>query len=129
MRNLQKAAERRMDLRMMVLGSGLGDYRRSVQHWWGKLEEAVSGINLWERPIYFVSSNTHSIINLITGLSWELQHDILDYVRRENPEDLLDELAALPEDDDGHLHNFLYYASRPYLTSLSDQEQAERTRQ
>ncbi|HRW47401.1 MAG: hypothetical protein M9936_12585 [Caldilinea sp.] len=123
-RNLQKAAERRMDLKMMVLGSGLGDYRRSVQHWWGKLEEAVPGINLWERPIYFVSSNTHSIINLITGLSWELQHDILDYVRRENPEDLLAELAALPEDDAGHLQNFLYYASRPYLTSLSDQAQA-----
>ncbi|MCB0059057.1 MAG: hypothetical protein KDE45_18595, partial [Caldilineaceae bacterium] len=123
-RILQKAAESRMDLKMMVLGSGLGDYRRSVQHWWGKLEDAVPGINLWERPIYFVSSNTHSIINLITGLSWELQHDILDYVRRENPEDLLAELAALPEDDAGHLQNFLYYASRPYLTSLSDQAQA-----
>ncbi len=123
-RNLQKAADHRMDLRMMVLGSGLGDYRRSVQHWWGKIEEAVPGINLWERPIYFVSSNTHSIINLITGLSWELQHDILDFVRRENPEDLLAELAALPEDDAGHLQNFLYYASRPYLTSLSDQTQA-----
>ena len=122
--NLQKAAEHRKDLRMIVLGSGLGDYRRSVQHWWGKLEEAVHGINLWERPIYFVSSNTHSIINLITGLSWELQHDILDFVRRENPEDLLEELAALPEDAGGHLQNFLYYASRPYLTSLSNQEHA-----
>ena len=124
MHNLQKAAERRMDLKMMVLGSGLGDYRRSVQHWWGKLEDAVPAVRLWERPIYFVSSNTHSIVNLITGLSWELQHEILDFVRRENPEDLMVELAALPQDDAGHLQNFLYYASRPYLASLSDQAQA-----
>jgi hypothetical protein len=113
-----------MDLRMVVLGSGLGDYRRSVQHWWGKVEEAVPHLNLWARPIYFVSSNTHSIVNLITGLSWELQHEILDFVRRENPEDLLSELAALPEDEGAHLQNFLYYASRLYLSSLQDQAQA-----
>lgn len=122
--NLQKAARHRMDLRMVVLGSGLGDYRRSVQHWWGKVEEAVPHLNLWSRPIYFVSSNTHSIVNLITGLSWELQHEILDFVRRENPEDLLSELAALSEDEGAHLQNFLYYASRLYLSSLQDQAQA-----
>ena len=121
--NMQKAARHRMDLRMIVLGSGLGDYRRSVQHWWGKVEEAVPDLNLWERPIYFVSSNTHSIVNLITGISWELQHEILDFVRRENPEDLLSELAALSDDEGGHLQNFLYYASRLYLSSLRDQEQ------
>jgi len=119
--NLQKAARHRLDLRITVLGSGLGDYRRSVQHWWGRLESTVAHLNPWERPIYFVSSNTHSIANLITGLSWELQHEILEYVRNENPEDLLTELSALPEEGDGHLHNFLYYASRLYLSSLRDQ--------
>ncbi|MBE2241065.1 MAG: hypothetical protein IAE81_24985 [Caldilineaceae bacterium] len=122
--NLQKAAGHRMDLRMVVLGSGLGDYRRSVQHWWGKVEEAVRHLNLWERPIYFVSSNTHSITNLITGLSWELQHEILDYVRRDNPEDLLSELSALPDDEGAHLQNFLYYASRLYLSSRRNQTEA-----
>jgi hypothetical protein len=121
--NLQKAARRRLDLRMTVLGSGLGDYRRSVQHWWGNLESAVSHLNLYERPIYFVSSNIHSIANLVTGLSWELQHEILEYVRRENPEDLLEELDALPDESPGHLHNFLYYASRLYLSSLGDKAQ------
>lgn len=121
--NMQKAVRHRMDLRMVVLGSGLGDYRRSVQHWWGKVEAAVPHLSLWERPIYFVSSNTHSIVNLITGLSWELQHEILDFVRRENPEDLLSELTALPDDEGAHLQNFLYYASRLYLSSLPDQTQ------
>ncbi|HAJ36537.1 MAG TPA: hypothetical protein DCL15_12690 [Chloroflexi bacterium] len=122
--NMQKAVRHRMDLRMVVLGSGLGDYRRSVQHWWGKVEAAVPHLSLWERPIYFVSSNTHSIVNLITGLSWELQQEILEYVRRENPEDLLSELTTLPDDEGAHLQNFLYYASRLYLSSLPDQTQA-----
>ena len=51
--NLQKAARHRMDLRMIVLGSGLGDYRRSVQNWWGKVEKAVAASNLWRTSHLF----------------------------------------------------------------------------
>ncbi len=112
--NLQKAAHQRLDLRVVVLGSGLGDYRRSVQSWWGKIEQAVPELNIWERPIYFVSSNVHSIVNLLTGTTLQFQNEIIDYVKRDNPEDLLAELAALPDNDSSHLHNFLYYASRLY---------------
>ena len=96
--------------------------------WWGKLEEAVPG-SISGRPIYFVSSNTTRIINLITGLSWELQHDILDYVRRRTPRICWPKAAALPEDDAGHLQNFPTTPTRPYLTSLSDQAPNRRARQ
>lgn len=115
--NLQRAVRQRMDLRVVVLGSGLADYRRSVQQWWGKIEQAVPHLNLWERPIYFLSSNTHSIVNLISGIGVEFQQQIVDFVRRENPEDLISELSALPKDDAGQIQNFLYYASRMYLNS------------
>ena len=81
--NLRKAAAQRMDMRVIVLGSGLGDYRRSVQYWWGKVETAQPPINLWDRPIYFVSSNIHSLPNLISGLAEELKQDIVDFVERE----------------------------------------------
>lgn len=125
LKNLQKAARSRMDLRIMVLGSGLGDYRRSVQYWWGKVEQAVPEIKLWERPIYFVSSNVHSFINLITGVSAELRDDIVSFVERENPEDLLSEYQALPQGEDGHLHNFLYYASRLHLSGAHNRTELE----
>lgn len=125
MANLRKAVRHRMDLRLIVLGSGLGDYRRSVQYWWGKVEEAVPDANLWERPIYLVSSNVHSIVNLITGLSAELKDDIVSYVEQENPEDLLSEYQALPPNDNGHLHNFLYYASRMHITGAHNRAELE----
>jgi hypothetical protein len=124
--NLQKAAHDRMDLRMMVLGSGLGDYRRSVQYWWGKVEGAVPEVKLWERPIYFVSSNIHSIVNAITGVTAELQEDILEYVQREDPEELLAEYQALPPGEHGHLHNFLYYASRLHLMGAKNRADLEK---
>jgi hypothetical protein len=123
--NLQKAARSRMDLRMMVLGSGLGDYRRSVQYWWGKVEQGTE-VKLWERPIYFVSSNIHSFANLITGVTAELQDDILAYVQEHNPEELLNEYQALLPGEHGHLHNFLYYASRLHLTGAHNRQDLER---
>lgn len=121
--NLQKAARHRMDLRVTVLGSGLADYRRSVQHWWSRVEYAVRDLDLENRPVYFISSNVHSIVNLITGLASDLRDETLEYIKRENPEDLLAELAALPPGDTGPLYNFLYYASRLYVNSAKDRDQ------
>jgi hypothetical protein len=126
LKNLQKAARHRMDMRIMVLGSGLGDYRRSVQYWWGRVEQAVPDIKLSERPIYFVSSNVHSIVNLITGVTTELQDEIVAYVQQENPEELLNEFQALPSGENGHLHNFLYYASRLHLQGAHNRSELEK---
>lgn len=126
LKNLQKAARTRLDMRIMVLGSGLGDYRRSVQYWWGKVEQAVPDLKLWERPIYFVSSNIHSFVNLLTGISTELRDQIVAYVEQENPEELLAEYQALPPGENGHLHNFLYYASRLHLLGASNRSELEK---
>jgi len=125
-KNLQKAARNRLDMRIMVLGSGLGDYRRSVQYWWGKVEQAVPELKLWERPIYFVSSNVHSFVNLLTGVSAELRDQIVSFVEQENPEELLAEYQALPSGENGHLHNFLYYASRLHLSGASNRTELEK---
>ncbi len=112
--NLQRAARAALDLRILVLGSGLSDYRRSVQMWWRQIEEVSAPLQLSERPIYFVSSNVHSLINLVSGHAWEIQAELLNYVQRENPENLLAEYEKLAENDVGNLGNFLYYVARIY---------------
>lgn len=114
--NLARAAQTRLDLWIRVLGSGLSDYRRSVQFWWRKIEEKAAERNAAGRPIYFISSNIHSMVNLVSGHAWELQEELLDYVRQENPEDLVAELDAIDLDDPTVLGNFLYYVSRLYAS-------------
>ena len=109
---LQLAARSHLDIRVVTLGAGLSDYRRSVQHWWGAIEDATRAINLHERPIYFVSSNIHSLVNLVSGAAWEVQEELLDFIREENPEELRRELEALTPNDRGALANLLYYALR-----------------
>jgi hypothetical protein len=114
-RNLHLAAEQRLDIRVRVLGSGLSDYRRSVQCWWNRLVETTPEMQINSRPIYFVSSNAHSISNLLSGFGAAHRDEIIDFVRAENPEELYEEYLRLAQDDDGQLANLLYYASRPYI--------------
>ena len=111
---LRQASRARLDVRVMALGAGLSDYRRSVQHWWGAIEEATNDLNMYERPIYFVSSNVHSLVNLVSGAAWDVKDELLAFIERENPEELNRELQALPGDDIGALANLLYYAHRIY---------------
>ncbi len=113
--NLQRAASTRLDLRIQVLGSGLSDYRRSVQYWWRKIEEACAHLQLADQPIYFVSSNVHSLVNLVSGVARELQDELVEFVRQENPEDLWQEYQELSDGEPGTLANFFYYVSRLYL--------------
>jgi hypothetical protein len=113
--NLRWAAQQRMDWRVKVLGSGLSDYRRSVQYWWAKVDEACHG-ELATRPLYFVSSNTHSVVNLISGFAKAHRERILSFITQHNPEGLLTEYEQLPAEDQGLIDNLLYYTLRYYLT-------------
>lgn len=129
-RNLKRVASTPLDLRLLVLGSGLSDYRRSVQTWWRQIETVSAPLRLTERPVYFVSSNVHSLVNLVSGHAWEIQEELLEFVRRENPEDLLAEYERLAEDDIGNLGNFLYYVARVYGGNANRMEaRAERVAQ
>lgn len=109
--NLQNVAQHRLDLQVRVLGSGLSDYRRSVQYWWDKIRQ-TSPQDLGRRPIYFVSSNAHSLANLLSGYVWKERTAIIDHIRTHNPENLGPEYAQLPNADHGRLRNFLYYTAR-----------------
>ena len=121
--NLQFAARQRMDIRVKVLGSGLSDYRRSVQAWWNRVNESSQELQLTERPVYFVSSNTHSIVNLLSGFADQHRDEILKFIRRDRPEDLWIELPKI-SDNESALRNLVYYASRLYANRYRLQEKS-----
>ncbi|MCL4831927.1 MAG: hypothetical protein KJZ86_05785 [Caldilineaceae bacterium] len=112
--NLRKAVTQRMDTRVNVLGSGLSDYRRSVQLWWQRLD-ATHELELGDRPLYFVSSNTHSLANLFSGFVRQEGQHIIDLLVRERPEGLDEEYRRLLDEAPEQVGNLLYYASRFYL--------------
>jgi hypothetical protein len=95
----------------LIGGSHLG-YARNASRWWQPIASAMEEMGVREAPIYFVSSNTHSLVNVLTGVARQFEDDILDFVRRNDPE--LDEERRKLEA--GHSRasrdNLLYYGAR-----------------
>src|SRR5438445_479737 len=75
------AAIKRDECRIVIRligGSHLG-YARNASRWWQPIESAMDEMGLREAPIYFVSSNTHSLVNVLTWLAREFEEDNVDY--------------------------------------------------
>src|ERR1700716_1295769 len=73
-----KREECRIVLRL-IGGSHLG-YARNASRWWQPIAIALEEMGVREAPIYFVSSNTHSLVNVLTGVARQFEHDILEFV-------------------------------------------------
>jgi hypothetical protein len=116
-----QAAPKRLSLRL--LASSLTDYRRATLAWYEHVEAAAAGqIDLRRRPVYFVSSNTHSLINLLSGFALRRRDQLLDYVRRGDHADLQAEWRDIEARQvPSSVENFLYYVLKKYAHSPEGQ--------
>ena len=121
----QAVAAHEMDLRINLLASGFNDYRRAVESWWEDLVEAVGDTDLTTRPVYFVSSNPHSLPNLLSGGAVARREPLEQYVLERDPEGLAAEWLRLADlVDDGSRANLLYYVGRSYLGAHPEAQEA-----
>jgi len=83
--------------------------------------------DLFYRPVYFVSSNTHSLANLLAGYARSIEAELAAFLEQGNPENLWYHYQRIKagEEKDG-LGDLLYYALGKYLRDGSDVEQAEK---
>ena len=112
---IREVAARPLDLRLRSLASGFNDYRKAVEVWWDDLARSMGAVAVESQPIYFVSSNPHSLPNLVSGYALSQRDALVAFARQENPEGLADEWAALvARGDVGAQANYLYYVQRAY---------------
>jgi len=114
--NLRLLAEarKRMDLRMLG-GTYLG-YGRSTRSWWRPVNDRFGQFDLRERPVYFVSSNTHSIVNTLSGVVRRRADDIMRFIEQTEHPELLPELRWYRGGTSrSPLENILYFAARSYF--------------
>ncbi len=111
---LAALAARPLDLTMRLLDGSFREYQRSAAHWWRAIEAAHPVVT--KRPVYFVSSNSHSLANLLGGYAFAHQDQLAGFTRAENPEGLAATLdATLGGADEGARANLLYYLLRAFL--------------
>ncbi len=119
----------RMNLRIRMLGGSHAGYARLTRRWWLPVRRCLDDVGLGDAPVYFVSSNTHSLVNLLTGTARELEDEVVAHVEREGPEDLREELHRLQDGrTEGSWENFLYYGARGLFAGLPEDSPAWRRR-
>lgn len=130
-RMLWRIAQTRKNLSLRLVNGSLADYRRATATWWEELREAVQtqGIDVENSPIYFVSSNTHALVNLLTGFATRYEEDLVAYIRQQNHDTLLAQYETLQASPNKNLENFLYYVLGKYLANGEAQEKQRQDEQ
>jgi hypothetical protein len=123
---LLEVAERRLNLRIQLLGGSEVGYARMTRRWWQRVDAHVGDD---ERPLYFVSSNAHSLVNVLTGFARSHESEVLDWVRTRGPAELREELDRFEDGrTEGSWENFLYYAARGWFDPDAQGDVGQRRR-
>lgn len=131
--NLRRVAAGKKHFAVRLLGGSANDYVQVTERWWRHVRDSVNEIGgpdleTVECPLYFVSSNTHSLVNLLSGYAMDKRDELIGYVR-ERHSDLWTEYEAIQAQKvPSSWENFLYYVAKKYLQEPGNEHQrAERT--
>lgn len=106
--NLVQIKNNKCDFKVNLLAGSLSEYWRATRAWWENIEK--SNLALTNRPVYFISSNTHSIPNLLSGFALKNEDILVDFLKRYDEENLLREFKDIKnKKEKASIENLLYY--------------------
>lgn len=119
--NILLIKSKKSQLRVNLLGGPLSEYWRATRSWWENIE--VHSPELLERPVYFISSNMHSLTNIISGFALKRQTQIEDYLNHSDNITLLHEWQQIISGKEAaSRENFLYYVLKKMQQSEGGQQ-------
>ncbi len=121
---LLEIAREKQHLSIRSLAGSLADYKRATRRWWKNVERRAPDIVFDERPVYFISSNTHSMTNLLSGFALRHEVELDRFIYASGAEDLQQEYNdILQRNVPSSRENFLYYVLKKYEAANPQTEQ------
>jgi hypothetical protein len=113
--NLKHIAFERHSLSVRLLAGSLVDYKRATRRWWLNACKEIPDISFEDHPIYFVSSNAHSMTNLLSGFALEIEEGLVEFIEKQAAPELKTEYRdILDRNVPSSRENFLYYTLKKY---------------
>jgi hypothetical protein len=113
---ITKIANHRCNFKVRLLSGSLSEYWRATRIWYDNIENCQP--KLLDQPVYFVSSNSHSIPNLLSGFALANKQPLIRYIENGSDQNLKDEWKELQTPGTpSSLENFLYYALKKFQQS------------
>ncbi|MGH7609913.1 MAG: DUF6909 family protein [Candidatus Dormibacteria bacterium] len=124
---LDRLASGPLDLGLQLLGGTQVGYARATREWWRPVGDVLRREELQDRPLYFVSSNGHCLVNLLSGVARSRAQAISGWVPASGDPELIQIAGELRQPGSRHsADNFLYYAARRWFEAHAD-ERGRRT--
>ncbi|MGC9522705.1 MAG: DUF6909 family protein [Anaerolineae bacterium] len=112
---LAHVGEQRKRMSVTLLAGSYVEYLRATQKWWNRVSERAP-FDLSERPTYFVSSNTHSLVNMVTSFAQRHEDRLMAYLASNADPELCEEAERIQQRKvPSNWSNFLYYVLKKYL--------------
>lgn len=110
-----------VNLRLQLLAGSWINYTKTTQKWWKNIASSLSPkLHISHQQIYFVSSNTHSLLNIYTGFALKHQKEILSLIKKDHPQ--IDQKKFLDIKDLTYF-SFKYYLNHPEFKTLFEEYQ------
>ena len=110
---------RKADFTIQLLSGSLNDYRRATVNWWNNIEEQATQFK--NRPVYFISSNPHSMTNLLSGYALGKKDSLLQYIHNNEPGLEAEWEEINRRKTPSNLENFYYYSMQKFLGTEAGQ--------
>ncbi len=114
--NLLMIGRNRKSFLLRMLGGSHVGFVRSTRKWWAPVEHLLTDtLGIQDKPVYFVSSNTHSLVNLMSGCVLKRQDELTQFALSGQDPYLADECRKIQQGTvPGNWQNFLYFAAREW---------------
>src|SRR6266487_519085 len=120
---LLSIGRQRKSFSLRMLGGSHVGYVRATRQWWTPVKNVLDSLGLPSRPVYFVSSNTHSLVNLLSGIILSREAELTEFALSGADAYLADECRKLQNGEvPGNWQNFLYFAARQWLHTPAGRE-------
>jgi hypothetical protein len=125
---LHEIGTQRKSFNLRMLGGSHVGYVKATRKWWAPVSHLMDTLGLPDRPVYFVSSNAHSMLNVLSGFSLRHEKELIEFARSGSDPYLSEECRKLQDGIvPGNWQNFLYYTNREWIRTPAGKE-AEHTR-
>ncbi len=112
---LNQIKEKDVHFRVRLLRGNYVDYKKAAQRWFENIMEHTRYKELRNKPLYFVSSNTHSIVNNLTGWVTNIEKELISYLKEHKLERFLNYWKEIETGEHpGSRENFLWYILKKY---------------
>lgn len=113
------------DLVLTAISFDSGFYSSTISTWWQKISTESLIFEFAHTPIYFISSNLHSVLNLIGGYVNHTQDKIITFIESTRPDLYLEWQKIKEGQNQLRVIDFLYYVSSVYFASLQNERIAK----